>query len=46
MDWSLVGRYEWVIMFAAILGLALCELRNIRRELKRQREREAAERQE
>jgi hypothetical protein len=39
MDWSVLARWEWLI-YLLILAFAVRELISVRRELKRDRERE------
>lgn len=42
MDLSAIARYEWLILLCLPLALALWELRNIRREIRRARENDEA----
>ena len=42
MDWSILGRWEWLLLELIVLALAVAELVSLRRVQKRDRERKAA----
>lgn len=42
MDWSLLGRWEWLLIELIVLALAIAELLSLKRVQKRDREKKAA----
>ena len=42
MDWSILARWEWLVIEFAVLALAIFELVSVRRSLRRDREAKAA----
>ena len=42
MDWSILGRWEWLLLELIVLALAVAELVSLRRVQRRDRERKAA----
>ena len=38
MDWSIFGRWEWLLIELFVLALAILELVSVRRSLRRDRE--------
>jgi hypothetical protein len=41
MDWSALARWEWLVIELVILAIAVRELISVKRELRRDRERDA-----
>jgi len=42
VDWSILGRWEWLLLELIVLALAVAELVSLRRIQKRDREKKAA----
>jgi uncharacterized protein YpmS len=42
VDWSILGRWEWLLLELIVLALAIAELMSLRRVQKRDREKKAA----